>query len=108
MLYERIFRSGFLVTDFVFGSVNLVSNKRVMLEFDSQEMFGKSLKAWRNRRGISREKLADLSDLHRTCIADVESIHNILLQAEKNQISLRTMGHWLNTARFGGTFPFDE
>ncbi len=35
-------------------------------------MFGLAVKEYRNKRQISQEKLAELSDLHRTYISDVE------------------------------------
>jgi CheY-like chemotaxis protein len=40
--------------------------------FDVKKTFGASVKAWRNRRGISQEELGERSDLHRTYISDVE------------------------------------
>ena len=36
------------------------------------ETFGKNLRKYRNERGISQEKFAEMSGLHRTYISDVE------------------------------------
>ena len=36
------------------------------------EIFGKNLRKYRNERGISQEKFAEMSGLHRTYISDVE------------------------------------
>ena len=35
--------------------------------------FGSVLRYWRQQSGLSREKLAELADLHRTYVAGVES-----------------------------------
>jgi CheY-like chemotaxis protein len=43
-----------------------------MPKIDAKKMFGCSVKAWRNQRGISQEELAGRADLHRTYISDVE------------------------------------
>lgn len=37
-----------------------------------QIMFGDNLKSIRTKKGISQEKMAELSDLHRTYISDIE------------------------------------
>jgi predicted transcriptional regulator len=39
---------------------------------DDKKPFGASVKAWRNRLGISQEELALRTGLHRTYICDVE------------------------------------
>lgn len=39
---------------------------------DVKKLFGSSIKVWRNRQGISQEKLGERADLHRTYISDVE------------------------------------
>ncbi len=40
---------------------------------DIKKQFGATVKTWRLRRGLSQEKLAELAQLHRTYITDVES-----------------------------------
>ena len=50
-------------------------------------MFGKNLREWRKRRGLSQEELAEKSHLHRNYVSDVErgtrniSLLNILALA---------------------------
>lgn len=50
-------------------------------------MFGKKLREWRKRRGLSQEELAEKSHLHRNYVSDVErgtrniSLLNILALA---------------------------
>jgi transcriptional regulator with XRE-family HTH domain len=39
---------------------------------DIKILFGKTIKEYRTKQGISQEKLAELCDLHRTYISDVE------------------------------------
>ena len=39
---------------------------------DSREAFGKALRAYRLKKGISQEELADLAGIHRTYVGDVE------------------------------------
>ena len=39
---------------------------------DIKKLFGKAIRNRRNEMGISQEKLAEISKLHRTYIADVE------------------------------------
>ena len=43
-----------------------------MKQIDVKKTFGASIKACRNRLGISQEKLGERADLHRTYISDVE------------------------------------
>lgn len=55
-----------------------------MLEqsFDVRKPFGSSVRAWRNRLGISQEELAGRAGLHRTYICDVErGARNVTLQS---------------------------
>jgi len=59
-----------------------------------QTTFGKTIKLLRNEKGISQEKLAELSDLHRTYISDVErgarnvSLVNIVKIAEGLKVEI--------------------
>jgi transcriptional regulator with XRE-family HTH domain len=47
-----------------------------------QTIFGASVKAWRNRLGISQEELAWRANLHRTYVCDVErGTRNVSLQS---------------------------
>ncbi|MBD5130163.1 MAG: helix-turn-helix transcriptional regulator [Ruminococcaceae bacterium] len=39
---------------------------------DIVKVFGTNVRKYRNKKGISQEKLAELSGLHRTYISDVE------------------------------------
>ena len=39
---------------------------------DIVKVFGTNVRKYRNERGISQEKLAELSGLHRTYISDIE------------------------------------
>ena len=39
---------------------------------DPRVAFGKALRKFRTAKGISQEKLADLAEIHRTYIGDVE------------------------------------
>ena len=39
---------------------------------DIVKVFGKNIRKYRNEKGISQEKLAELSGLHRTYISDIE------------------------------------
>ena len=39
---------------------------------DIVKVFGKNIRKYRNERGISQEKLAELSGLHRTYISDIK------------------------------------
>ena len=54
---------------------------------DELLMFGKKLREWRKRRGLSQEELAEKSHLHRNYVSDVErgtrniSLLNILALA---------------------------
>ncbi|MBI5394015.1 MAG: response regulator [Verrucomicrobia bacterium] len=62
-----------------------------------KKQFGATLKTWRMRQGISQEKLAELANLHRTYITDVErgsrniSIDSIERLARALKISLPTL-----------------
>jgi len=50
--------------------------------FDVKKGFGVSVRAWRSKRGISQEELADRADLHRTYVCDVErGTRNVTLQS---------------------------
>ena len=59
-----------------------------------QTTFGNTIKLLRNEKGISQEKLAELSDLHRTYISDVErgarnvSLVNIVRIAEGLKVEI--------------------
>lgn len=39
---------------------------------DIKQLFGQRVKELRNKKGISQEKLAEFSDLHRTYISSIE------------------------------------
>lgn len=39
---------------------------------DARSVFAKNLRAYRSRKGLSQEKIADLSGLHRTYVGSVE------------------------------------
>ena len=41
-------------------------------DYDIKKLFGSNVKKYRLQKGISQEKLADISGLHRTYISDVE------------------------------------
>ncbi|MGG5742213.1 helix-turn-helix domain-containing protein [Bacillus cereus group sp. IBL03679] len=43
-----------------------------MENIDIKEQFGMSIKYYRNKKGISQEKLAEITGLHRTYISEVE------------------------------------
>jgi transcriptional regulator with XRE-family HTH domain len=62
-----------------------------------KKRFGKSLKAWRTRRGLSQEQLAEKAGLHRTYISDLErGARNISLESmEKLALGLE-----INLAEF--------
>ncbi len=61
---------------------------------NTKKIFGKNLRANRERKGFSQEKLAYLSELHRTYISDVErgerniSLENIQKIANALQIKI--------------------
>jgi transcriptional regulator with XRE-family HTH domain len=42
---------------------------------DIKILFGRAIKEYRTKQGISQEKLAELCDLHRTYISDVSLIY---------------------------------
>jgi CheY-like chemotaxis protein/DNA-binding XRE family transcriptional regulator len=49
---------------------------------DFKKMFGATVRGWRNRLGISQEKLAERANLHRTYVSDVErGTRNVSLES---------------------------
>ena len=68
-----------------------------MHKSEIQQLFGASVKAWRNRLGISQEDLAERSNLHRTYISDVErgarnlSLESISRLARALDVSVSTL-----------------
>ena len=49
---------------------------------DFKKIFGATVRSWRNRLGISQEKLAERADLHRTYVSDVErGTRNVSLES---------------------------
>lgn len=56
-----------------------------MKELNLLEIFAKNLRIERNKQGLSQEKLAELSNLHRTYIGMIERAEKnlTLLSAEK-------------------------
>jgi transcriptional regulator with XRE-family HTH domain len=70
--------------------------------------FGKSLKAWRFRRGLSQEDLAEKSGLHRTYISDLErGARNTSLESmEKLAFGLNiTLAEFFTDEAFGRADP---
>lgn len=61
---------------------------------DIVKVFGTNVRRYRNEKGISQEKLAELSGLHRTYISDVErfqrsiSLENIQRIADALEIEV--------------------
>lgn len=59
---------------------------------DILKVFGSNVKKYRQKRGISQEKLAELCELHRTYISDIEcfrrniSLNNIQKVADALKI----------------------
>lgn len=47
---------------------------------DINVQFGKAVRRWREKRGISQERLAEIADLHGTYIGRVERGANISLK----------------------------
>ena len=69
---------------------------------DDKKPFGASVKAWRNRLGISQEELARRTGLHRTYICDIErGMRNPSLE------SIVTLAHALGISA-AALFSYDE
>ncbi len=68
-----------------------------MQSSEARDLFARSLKQWRTRRGFSQEELAERADLHRTYISDVErgarnlSLESINKLAAALEVSLPTL-----------------
>jgi len=68
-----------------------------VLKIDAKKTFGTSVRAWRNRLGISQEKLAERAQLHPTYISSVEcgarnvSLENIERLARALEISVSAL-----------------
>lgn len=64
---------------------------------DIQKRFGERIRALRQQRGISQERLAELANLHRTYISSVElgernvSLKNIQALADALGVSLQEL-----------------
>jgi transcriptional regulator with XRE-family HTH domain len=64
---------------------------------DIQKRFGERIRALRQQKGISQEKLAELSNLHRTYVSSVElgernvSLKNIQALADALGVSLQEL-----------------
>jgi CheY-like chemotaxis protein/DNA-binding Xre family transcriptional regulator len=73
---------------------------------DLKGRFGTSVRAWRSRRGISQEELAERAGLHRTYVSDIErgarnvSLESIEKLASALEISVSTL--FLNNAETAG------
>jgi len=71
-------------------------------KIDVQKAFGSSVRAWRNRRGISQEELAERAGLHRTYVCDIErgarnvSLRSIEKLARALDISLSMLFDYSN------------
>lgn len=52
---------------------------------DIVKVFGTNVRKYRNEKGLSQEKLGELSDLHRTYISDIERF--------KRSIALENIQH---------------
>lgn len=68
-----------------------------MARLDLKRRFGTSVRAWRGRRGISQEELAERAGLHRTYVSDIErgarnvSLESIEKLASALEISVSTL-----------------
>lgn len=73
-----------------------------MENIDIKEQFGMSIKYYRNKKGISQEKLAEITGLHRTYISEVErgnrniSLINISKIATALDISVSDLFIYIN------------
>jgi transcriptional regulator with XRE-family HTH domain len=54
------------------GLCDILWQNILVRDANSKKPFGMSVRAWRNRLGISQEELAERAGLHRTYICDVE------------------------------------
>lgn len=68
---------------------------------DIVKVFGTNVRKYRNEKGISQEKLAELSGLHRTYISDVERFQRSIalenIQRIANALEVETYKLFLET-----------
>ncbi len=68
----------------------------------SQKLFGRAIKHYCIQIGLSQEKLAELADLHRTYVSDIErgnrnvSLANILKLCDALQVAPAKLFKWFD------------